>query len=239
VKVAVIGAGNLGMALIKNAMKNTEIIAVRRRIEKAQEMKGVEFANEIEGASEANIFLVALKPHVFRGHLELIGEVVKSKPLISFVAGVRLEEMLKHIENPFRAMTNLGIEERGVVACYPPETAEHLRFLEADYIYCETEDELDAMTSYLGSSPALIAKLFNAFVISALHQGISYNHALKAGISAFQSAAYLYSKYGLEKTIRKIATPGGTTAEGLRQIAGIEKGFIDALISASRRVDEL
>ncbi len=238
-KVAVIGAGNLGMALIKNAMKNVEVIAVRKRREEFQELEGVEFVYDIQEAGEANIFLIALKPHVFRSHLETIGDVAKSKPVISFVAGVRLEEMLKHIENPFRAMTNLGIEEKGVIACYPPETAEHLRFLEADFIYCETEDELDAMTSYLGSSPALIAKLFHAFVISALHQGISYGNALKAGISAFQSAAYLYSKYGLEDTIRKIATPGGTTAEGLREIAGIEKGFIDALIAASRRVDEL
>ena len=238
-KIAVVGAGNLGMALIRNAMRNAEIIAVRRRKEKTQEMEGVEFVTDIEEAGEANIFLVALKPRVFRSHLDTIGDVAKSKPVISFVAGVRLEEILKHIENPFRAMTNLGIEEKGAIACYPPETAEHLRFLEAEFIYCETENELDAMTSYLGSSPALISKLFHAFVISALHQGISYDNALKAGMHAFQSAAYLYSKYGLEETIRKIATPGGTTAEGLREISGIEKGFMESLIAASRRVDEL
>ncbi len=238
-RVAIIGAGNLGTAIAMNASKNAEVIAVRRRKDLFPETKSVEVVSEIEEAEKANVFIITLKPQVFRKNMELISKVARGKPVVSFSAGVRLEEMLRHIENPFRAMTNLGIEERGTVACYPPETSEHLSFLDADFIYCESERELDAMTSFLGSSPAIISKLFHAFIISALHQGISYNNAIKAGISAFHSAAYLYSKYGLDETIRRITTPGGTTAEGLRLVAGIEKGFMDSLIGASRRVDEL
>lgn len=238
-KVAVIGAGNLGTAIIKNAVKNAEVIAVRRRTKLFPEIEGVEVVSEIEAAGDANIFIVTLKPSVFRKNMELIGRVAKGKPLISFAAGVKLEEMLRHIDNPFRAMTNLAIEKRGVVACYPPETAEHLRFLDADFIFCENEKELEAMTSFLGSAPALISRLIGAFVISAVHQGVGYENAVKAAVSAFEAASYLYGSYGLEEVIRRIATPAGTTAEGLRQIVDAERGFMNALIAASRRADEL
>ncbi len=238
-KVAVIGAGNLGTAIVRNAARNAEVVAVRRRAELFPEIEGVEVVSEIEAAGDANIFIVTLKPDVFRKNMELIGRVAKGKPLISFAAGVKLEEMLKHIDNPFRAMTNLAVEERGVVACYPPETAEHLRFLDADFILCESERELEAMTSFLGSSPALIAKLIGAFVISAVHQGVGYENAVRAGVSAFEAAAYLYGRYGLEEVIRRVTTPAGTTAEGLRQVVDAEKSFMNALIAASRRADEL
>ncbi|WP_456478492.1 pyrroline-5-carboxylate reductase family protein [Geoglobus ahangari] len=238
-KVAVIGAGNLGTAIIRNAVRNAEVIAVRRRKDLFPEIEGVEVVSEIEAAKDANIFVVTLKPSVFRKNMELIGSVAKGKPLISFAAGVKLEEMLRHIDNPFRAMTNLAIERKGVVACYPPETAEHLRFLEADFIFCEDERELEAMTSFLGSSPAILAKLINAFVLSAIHQGVGYDNARKAAISAFEAASYLYEKYGLEEVVRKVATPGGTTAEGLRKVVDAERALIDSLIAASRRADEL
>jgi len=238
-KVAVIGVGNLGLALIRNAAKNVEIVAVRRRKDLIPKTENVTATSDIEDTKDCNVFIITLKPDVFRKNMKMIGEIVKGKPLISFAAGVRLEEMLKHIENPYRAMTNLAIEKRGLIACYPPEAAEHLRFLEADFIYCEDERELDAMTSFIGSSPALISKLIHGFIIAALHEGVSYQNATKAAVSAFEAASYLYSKYGLETIIERVATPGGTTTEGLLEIVDAERKFINSLIAASRKVGEL
>ncbi|MBE8539705.1 pyrroline-5-carboxylate reductase dimerization domain-containing protein [Geoglobus acetivorans] len=238
-KIAVLGAGNLGSAIIKNASRNAEVIAVRRRKELLPDIENVTAVSEFEETREANIFLVTLKPDVFRKNLERIGEIVKGKPLISFVPGIKLEDMLKYIDNPFRAMTNIGIEDGGVIACYPPETAEHLRFLEADFILCRSEEELEAMTSFIGSAPAIIAKLINAFVVSAVREGVNYEHALKASVNVFGTAGRLYEKYGFDGMLRRIATPGGTTAEGLRNVVMAEKYLMDALISASRRVEEL
>ncbi len=238
-KVAVIGAGNLGVAIIKNAAKNAEIVAVRRRKELIPKVDNVIPASDIEEAKDCNIFIITLKPNVFRKNMKLIGEIVKGKPLISFAAGVKIEEMLKYIENPYRAMTNLAIEERSVVACYPPEAAEHLRFLNAEFLYCKDEEELDAMTSFIGSSPAIISKLIHGFIIAALNEGVSYKNALKAAISSFTAASYLYSKYGLEEVIEKIATPSGSTAEGLVEVIEAEKKFISSLIAASKRGKEL
>ncbi len=238
-KVAIIGVGNLGLALIRNAAKNVEIVAVRRRKDLIPKTENVIATSDIEDTKDCNVFIITLKPDVFRRNMKMIGEIVKGKPLISFAAGVKLEEMLKHIENPYRAMTNLAIEKRSLIACYPPEAAEHLRFLEADFIYCEDERELDAMTSFIGSSPAIISKLIHGFIIAALHEGVSYQNATKAAVSAFEAASYLYSKYGLETIIERVATPGGTTTEGLLEVIEAERKFINSLIAASRKVGEL
>ncbi len=238
-KVAIIGAGNLGIAIMKNAAKNAEIVAVRRRKELIPKLDNVIPASDIEEAKDCNIFIVTLKPNTFRKNMKIIGEIVKGKPLISFAAGVKLDEMLKYIENPYRAMTNLAIEEKSVVACYPPEAAEHLRFLNAEFLYCNDENELDAMTSFIGSSPAIISKLIHGFIIAALNEGVSYKNALKAAISSFEAASFLYSKYGLENVIERVATPSGTTASGLVEVLDAERKFINSLITASRRGKEI
>ncbi|MBC7109915.1 MAG: NAD(P)-binding domain-containing protein [Archaeoglobi archaeon] len=238
-RVAVIGAGSLGTSLIRNASRRAEVIAIRRRKELIPEMENVFPASEIEEAENCDVFLITLKPDVFRENMKKIGEICGEKPVISFAAGVKIQEMRKFIKNPSRAMTNPAIERRTLVAVYPPSSSEHLKFLDADFIFCETEKELDAMTSFIGSSPAVISKLIHAFIISALHEGISYRNALKTALSAFESATYLSSRYTLEEIIEKTATPGGTTVEGLLEVIEAERKFADALIEMSRKVERL
>ncbi|WP_202319663.1 pyrroline-5-carboxylate reductase family protein [Archaeoglobus neptunius] len=237
-KVAVIGGGNLGTAITMNAARKAEVIVVKRRKELFDVVDNVEVVSSIEEASSADVFIITLKPDVFRANIGKISEVADEKPVISFAAGVKLGEM-RSIESPHRAMTNLAIEKKGLVACYPPQTRRHLGFLDAEFIPCSSEKELEAMTSFLGSSPAIISKLVHAFIVAALKEGISYENALKTGIHVFGATAYLYNKYGLESLIQKIATPGGTTAEGLTKIPLAERAFMDALISASKRAEEL
>lgn len=238
-KVAVIGAGNLGLSLIRNASRKAEVVAVRRRKELIPEMRNVSAASEIEEARNCDVFLITLKPDVFREKMREIGEISEGKPVISFAAGVRMEEMRKFIESPFRAMTNPAIESRTLVAVHPPSASEHLKFLDADFIFCETEKELDAMTSFIGSSPAVISRLIHAFIVSALHEGVSYRNAFKAALSAFEASSYLFSRYSLNEIVEKMATPGGTTVEGLLEIIEAERSFAEALIQMSRKAKML
>jgi len=126
----------------------------------------------IEDAGDCDVFIVTLKPDVFRKNMKVIGELVAQRPVVSFAAGVKLEEMKKYISKPYRAMTNIAIEQRSLVACYPPEAAEVLSFLDAEFMECRSEEELDVMTTFLGSSPAIVAYLIHAFVLSALKEGL-------------------------------------------------------------------
>ena len=171
-KVGVVGAGKLGKAIIKNVSKKCGIVAVKRKVER---IEGAKVTQDIEDVAGCDVIFVTLKPNIFRENMEKIGEVAQETPVVSFAAGVKLNEMGKFIAKPYRAMTNLEIEEFSVVAYYPEEAKEYLNFLNAELIQCEDERELDLMTNYIGSSPALIAYLINALVLSAIKDGIDFN----------------------------------------------------------------
>ena len=230
-KVAVIGAGNLGSALAKNASKSVEVIALKRRPERIEGVKVVTRVDEVE---DCDVFFICLKPNVFRENLRAIGNFVKDKPVVSFAAGVKLDEMMKHIKNAYRAMTNIAIEERSILAYYPPEAYDHLSFLDAEFIECKSERELDVMTAYIGSSPAIVAYLLHSFILSALRDGLDYERSLNMAVEIFKASADLYKKHGLEQIVKKIATPGGTTIEGIIEIFS-GSGLINALAKTAQK----
>ncbi len=231
-RLGIIGAGNLGKAIIRNASKNCEIIAVKRNFE---EIKGAKVTCNLEDIASCDIIVVTLKPNVFREKLKEIGEVSGNKPVISFVAGVKLDEMMKYIKKPFRAMTNLAIESGGFVAYFPPETKDYLTFLNATKIECESESELELATAFIGSSPALVAYLMHAFILSGVKAGLKYSKAKMYAEIAFRSAVNLYTKYTLDELVEKIATPGGTTIEGIAKIVEVQKPIIDSLVATSAK----
>jgi len=228
-KVGVIGVGNLGMALAKKACKNAEVVAVKRKV---VEVEGVEVTDRIEDVGDCDVILVALKPDVFRMELERIGRVAGEKPVVSFAAGVKLDEMRRHIKNPFRAMTNIAIS---LIAYWPAETFQHISFLDTEFIECSNEGELDVMTAYLGSSPSILAYLMHAFILSAIRDGVDYAKSLKVAVSAFKATAELYDRLGLEGVLKKIATPAGTTIEGVIRVSEAQRALIEALSATSSK----
>ncbi len=227
-RVAVVGLGNLGKRLAEKARKGAEVVGVEP---KNVMIEGVEVVRDIEEA-EADVYLVALKPGIFRKEMARIAMVAGDRPVVSFAAGVKLAEM-NVLENPVRAMTNLAVS---LIAVYPKA---ELNFLEAEIISCQTEDELDSLTSFLGSSPALITRLIDAFIIAALREGVTHDTAKKVAISAFIDAVKLFAEMGSENLVRSVTTPGGTTAEGLLKMPLAEKAFMDALIACSEKARRL
>ncbi len=125
------------------------------------------------------------------------------------------------------------------MACHPADAAERLKFLDADFIICGSEDELDAMTAYIGSSPAVIAYLIHAMVLAAVRNGISFEVSKKVAVRAFSDAARLFEKYGLEGVVERIATPAGTTVEGITCVQPAARALIDAMLAASSKARKL
>ncbi len=64
---------------------------------------------------------------------------------------------------------------------------------------------------------------------------MDYEKAVRIAVSSFKSTAELYGRYGLEGMVRKIATPGGTTIEGIIRVEEVQSALIEALSSASSK----
>ncbi len=230
-KIAVIGAGNLGGAIAEKLRENPElnVLTVRR--------EGTPTLDDVEGC---DAYVIALKPDVFRENMKRIGKIVSESPVISFAAGVKIDEMREYIKNPMRAMTNIEVS---MIACYPERCAEVLSdmSLNVEMIVCDKESEIDILTSYLGSAPAIIAYLIHSFILSAVKEGIEYEVAVKVACTVFKDSGELYRKYGLDGIVRKIATPSGTTIEGISTLIaeGVMKSINESFSAASRRARSL
>lgn len=230
-RVAIVGGGNLGKALAR-ACRGVEVVIVKRRPEK---IDGFQVKTDLN--VEADVYLVALKPRDFRENMEKIGEVAGEKPVVSFAAGVKLEEMRKNISNPYRAMTNIAVESGSLVAVYPEEAKEFVSFLGSEVIVCESEEELELMTSFIGSAPAFICYLLHQFTLAAVREGVKFDKAKYIAAKTFEAAAKVYMKHGLEEIVKKIATPGGTTVEGIINL--VRSPLIDSLLSACEKARRL
>ncbi|WP_290900057.1 pyrroline-5-carboxylate reductase dimerization domain-containing protein [Ferroglobus sp.] len=230
-RVAIIGGGNLGKALAK-ACRNAEVIIIKRKYEKIGD-----FEVRTDMDVEADVYLVALKPKDFRSNMEKIGNVAKDKPVISFAAGVKLEEMGKYIEKPYRAMTNIAVEDGSLIAVYPEEAKNFLNFIDSEIMVCESEEELELMTSLIGSSPAFICYYLHFFTLAAVKGGVKFDKAKYIASKSFEAAAKIYMKYGLEEAVRRIATPAGTTIEGILEI--VDNPLSEAIVKAAEKARRL
>ncbi len=230
-RIAIIGGGNLGKALAR-ACKHAEVVIVKRKYEKIDD-----FEVKTDLDVKANVYFIALKPKDFRSNMERIGKVAGDKPVVSFAAGVKLDEMKRHIRNPYRAMTNIAVESGSVVAVYPEKAKEFVKVLSSEIIVCESEDELELMTSLIGSSPAIICYYLHYFTLAAVKEGIKYDLAKYLAVKAFEAASKIYMRYGLEGAVKRIATPGGTTIEGILEVVG--NPFINSIIKAAEKARRL
>ncbi|ADC66012.1 NADP oxidoreductase coenzyme F420-dependent [Ferroglobus placidus DSM 10642] len=230
-KVAIVGGGNLGRALAK-ACRGVDVVIVKRRYEKIENFE-VKTSLDVE----ADVYFIALKPKDFRSNMKKIGEVAGDKPVVSFAAGVKLEEMRKFIKNPYRAMTNIAVEDGSLIAVYPEETKKFVSFLNSEVLVCESEDELELMTSLIGSSPAFICYYLHFFTLAAIKEGVRFDKAKYVASKSFEAAAKIYMKYGLEEAVRRIATPAGTTIEGILEV--VDNPLSEAIVKAAEKARRL
>ena len=128
-KIAIIGVGNMGGAIVVGLLKSkfvkaTDIIVSDRREGILDELKaqGVKVATDnLQAAKDADVIIVAVKPY----HIELVLNEIKpalnpAKILISIVAGVGIEDLgkLSGAEIPiFRVMPNTAIALQESLTC--------------------------------------------------------------------------------------------------------------------------
>ncbi len=191
-------------------------------------------------ASWADYVVLAVKPWQVSEVAREVSNTAGSgglKPLVSLVAGVSksvLESFFKGFE-VYRAMTSIlaGVEGN-VVAVSPPAGASRLeeviRLLSClGRVYVVEEGELDAWTAVVGSGPALVAEIVDAFTIAAVAAGIPWSRAREAVAGIVRAVAAFLEKSGLHPAQLRddVMTPRGTTVEA---ITVLEEGAVKAWI---------
>lgn len=262
-RIAVIGAGNMGGALIgglvESGISAERIIAsdaVASATDRAARQWGISTTADNQAAVQGrDIVLLAVKPQVAPAILAGVAPALKPGCLIlSIMAGVQTAAIESALGGPFpvvRAMPNLMAQVRAAASALCAgrhATAEHLETARqilgsvGSAVVVE-EKHMDAVTGLSGSGPAYLFVLIDALADGGVKMGLPKPVALQLATQTALGAARMVAETGEHPAVLKdrVTSPGGTTIAGLHALE--QKGFRDALMAAveaaTRRSEEL
>ena len=263
-KIAIIGAGKMGEAMISGLLKSGqykpqeiqafEVIQSRSKyISQKYNVKCIDDARK--AASFADITIIAVKPGDVKEALKQIGPAMKPrKVLVSIAAGVTLEFMRKHLPNDVpvvRVMPNMAcmVREAMIVVCPSENTKkEELKMVTETLsllgrIITLDEKYLNLATGLVGSGPAYIYLIIEALADAGVRLGLPKDVSILLAAQTTLGAAKMVVETGEHPAKLKdmVTTPAGTTIEGL---LALEEGklravIITAVTKASERAKQL
>ena len=262
-KVAVIGAGVMGEALISAlityGVKPTNITISEKREERAAELitrYKVANADLAKNVAQSDLILLVVKPQDMATVLAEIAPVIsKGVLVISFVAGKQIRgiaDIIGTSANPvIRVMPNtptlVGAGMSAISCCglvSPEQRAFTLGFLGAVGKVIEVDEDLqDAVTATSGSGPAYFFRFVEAMVDGAVALGLSKEDATTLTIQTIVGAAKLLDQSGDSPTTlrEKVTSPNGTTFAALNSFndSDISATIAKAMKAARDRSQEL
>lgn len=263
-KLAVIGAGNMGRALIRGLIESGRVprenlVATGRdanRLATLGKELGIRTSLEnAEAVRDADLLLLAVKPQSVSAVAEDIAPTLAAgTPLVSIVAGLttgRLEELFGGPRPIVRTMPNIP----AMVACAATAIcggthAEESHFEAAETIFGAVgecvrvnEKQMDAVTGLSGSGPAYIYMVIEALTDGGVKMGLPRDVAIRLATQTVLGSARLVQETNLHPAILRdqVTTPGGTTIAAIHDLEehGLRPMLISAVVTATQRSREL
>ena len=262
--MAVIGVGNMGEALLRGLLAqgivpSSEIVGAEKAPSRADEIArryGIRTTPSVADAcAGAGIIVLAVKPQDVDPVLDELGHVSAGKVLVSICAGVTLARLASRLPEGaavVRVMPNApaligcGASVYCAGAGVDGEALARVEALLAavgEVYRVEKESLLDAVTGLSGSGPAyayvFLEALADAGVLVGLPRDLSRALACQTLLGAARMARE--SNVHTAELKDRVASPGGTTVEGLRELerAGFRGAILEAVRAATLRSREL
>ncbi|MDR3011832.1 MAG: pyrroline-5-carboxylate reductase [Chitinispirillales bacterium] len=255
INVAIIGAGNMGKALItglKRAYGDGIRIAVWDNFPGALVDMG-DFAESIDPRNwetadfAPNAVILAVKPADIAGLLDGISPMIQERGYdfltISVAAGISISTIRGKIGKTMRvcrAMPNTPAligEGMSVYALSENCAPNDISLAEQIFGACGKtvnipESLMDAATGLSGSGPAFAYSFIEALAEGGVSAGLPYQTALDTAVQTVIGAAGMIRSTGEHPSVlrSRVMSPGGTTVKGLE---ALERGaFKNAVMSA-------
>jgi pyrroline-5-carboxylate reductase len=263
-KITIVGAGHIAGALLGgilrgNLTKAQDVTLTRRTPEALEELKKrwkVNTSTDNRAAVKtADIVILTVKPQGAKAVLsEIAGSVHKGQLIISAMAGIKTEAIVKELKRPVavvRAMPNTPVfVDEGACAIAAGEHASDKDLQTAEAIFKAVgkveilpESLIDAVTGLSGSGPAYIYMIIEALTDGGVKMGIPRAVAVRLAAQTVYGAAKMVIETGKHPAILKdeVATPGGTTIAAIHELEshGLRTVLMDAVQTATRRSKEL
>jgi pyrroline-5-carboxylate reductase len=250
VKLAIIGAGNLGTAIMEGLIRTgftdaSNIILTKRNLSTIESLKekGVRITSDNRlAARESSVIILAVKPFQFQEVLASFqDELVPGKHLlISVVTGISLADIRTMVQKPvpvFRAMPNTAIAVGESMTCISQfqatekETALVRSLFEQLGKAVFIDDKLmDAATVLGACGTAFAMRYIRANIQGGIEIGFDAATASLIAAQTVKGATELLLQNNThpEQEIDKVTTPRGCTIAGLNEME--HQGFSSSLI---------
>jgi pyrroline-5-carboxylate reductase len=264
-RLCVLGAGNMGRALISGLLRSgtrAEAISVGESLPAVRELLARELGITASADNEAalagaNVVLLAVKPQDAAAVLRPLakGFAALRPLLISVCAGTRVRDLEAWAGSDIavvRAMPNRpalvgagisGLYAPRLVPAAPRATAEEILKSVGEVVWVPTEDALDVVTALSGSGPAYFFLLAECMAEAGAQLGLEHSVAQRLAIATLHGSGLLAHAPGadLVKLRAEVTSRGGTTDAAVRTLesGGLRALIARALAAAATRGREL
>ena len=263
-KIAVLGAGKIGEALISGLLSSGwrvpgDIVASSRRPERVAELTDrhgiVATLVNAEAIAGAALIVISVKPQDIESLLGEIGPLISDEQtVLSVAAAIPTATIERHLAPNVpvvRAMPNTpSIVHEGVAGLCAGAHADdaHVTLAEEALAHLGAvvrvpEKLMDAVTAVSVSGPAYFALLAEAMIEAGLLLGLSREISTQLVVQTMLGTAKQLRDEKMHPVeLREMVTsPGGTTIAAIREleIAGVRAAFLNAIQAAMMRAREL
>ncbi|MDF1676925.1 MAG: pyrroline-5-carboxylate reductase [Vicingaceae bacterium] len=260
-KIAIIGAGNLGISLVKGLVNSgnyqpNQFILTRRSISKLKPLaqEGFEVTNDNAAAvKQSQLVIISVLPQKINEVLEQFKDVLDNHLVISLVSGVTVAQIQQIIGNDIpivRAMPNTAIAIRESMTCIANNEQFKDIIAEVQELFELVGETIVINEEQMTSATALCACGIAFFLraIRAASQGgneidFHANEALKMAAQTAKGAASLLiaNNSHPEDEIDKVTSPKGCTIAGLNEMEhnGFSSSFIKGITVSAKQAGGL
>lgn len=249
-KIAFIGCGNMGGALVagiakKKAAAGSDIYLYDKDSAKMNEIakktKGNVTESAKDAAKKADVVFICVKPNITGLVTEEIKSEMNGKILVSIAAGVTVTSYLDILgagAKIVRCIPNLpAMVGSGITGVFFYNFTESddksgiIKLFEAvgDVVTVNSEKMIDEMIAVTSSSPAYFCMILEAMADQAVAAGFTRKDAIKMAANAMRGTADYIIKNDKHPAVLKdeVCSPGGTTIEAV--VAMEEAGLRQSL----------
>jgi len=252
-KIAIIGAGNMGGAIARGMAQGTLVATADITVSNPSQGKLDALKNDFpyvqvthsnhEAAQKADCVIVCVKPWLMQEVIESL-DLHEGQTLVSVAAGVsfdKLEEFAGVKLTMFRVIPNTAISQLQSMTLIASRNASSEQeqqmldiFNEMGLAMLVPEQKLAATTALTSCGIAYVLKYIQAAMQAGIEMGVYPKDAQKMIAQSVKGAAELILKNDTHPSVEidKVCTPGGITIKGINELE--HAGFTSAVIRAMK-----
>lgn len=263
-KLAILGAGNLGVAIAQGALKSrvthaANITLTRRHLGKLDHLRMDGFqltSDNLSAVKNSEVIILCVQPKQVSALLTEISPVLDEKKhiLVSTITGVTTEEMAVNLNGKnvpiVRAMPNTAIAIGASMTCLCARNVSENQLKLVKQLFDSLGETLlieerlmKAATVLAASGIAFFMRYLRAATQGGIQLGFDAEESQSIAVQTAKGAALLLQKHDShpEMEIDKVTTPEGCTIAGLNEMEhqGLSSALIKGILTSFEKINSI